>query len=257
MISRFRGRGQPPDHKGQVATQVLPETTWAANDMKPSGTPPEDTVVVTISRQFGSGGSEIARLLAQESNLHYIDRQVIDEISHQLNVDVQQVTDQNEQPSDLAGHILEAVQASNPFVSNYSSLLGQASARMLSRELAYFQLTQRVILELATQGNAVIVGRGSQFLLHNAPRTLHIYIFAPLPYRIETIMKRYDLDRSRAKQLIEQHDYEHDSYLRRYYGSDGHQPGLYHLLINTRLFSLDLAADLIKQALPVVKAIHL
>lgn len=256
MISRFRGRGQPQDHKEQAATQVLPETTWAANDMMPSGTPPEDTVVVTISRQFGSGGSDVARLLAQESNLHYTDRQVIDEISRQLKVDVQQVTDQTEQPADLASHILEAVQVSNPFVANYSSLLGQASARTQSRELAYFQLTQRVILELATQGNAVIVGRGSQFLLHNAPRTLHIYIFAPLPYRIETIMKRYDLDRSKAKQLIEQHDYEHDSYLRRYYGSDGHQPGLYHLLINTGLFSLDLAADLIKQALPVVKAIH-
>ncbi len=56
----------------------------------PSGTPPEDTVVVTISRQFGSGGGDIARLLAQESNLHYVDRQVIDEVSQQLSAEAQQ-----------------------------------------------------------------------------------------------------------------------------------------------------------------------
>ncbi len=256
MISRLRGRGQPQDPKEQAATQLLPETMWAANDKMPSGTPPEDTVVVTISRQFGSGGGDIARLLAQESNLHFIDRQVIEEISQRLAAEASQAPRQNVPPSDFAGHILEAVQASNPFVANYSSPLGQASARAQWKELAYFQLTQRVILEQATQGNAVIVGRGSQFLLHNAPRTLHIYIFAPLPYRIETVKKRLNLDSVQARQLIEQRDYEHDSYLRRYYGSDGHQPALYHLLINTGLFSLDLAANFIEQALPVVKAIN-
>ncbi len=256
MISRRRGRGQPQEHKEQTATQLLPETMWAGNEEMPSGTPPENSVVVTISRQFGSGGDDVAHLLAQQSDLQYIDRQFIDEISLQLTTESAQPTKPNTPPSDLAGQIIEAVQVSNPFVAHYSSPLGQASARAQWKDLAYFQLTQRIILEHATQGNAVIVGRGSQFLLHNAPRTLHISIFAPLPYRIQTIMKRFNLDSQRAKQLIEQRDYDHDSYLRRYYGSDGHQPGLYHLLINTGLFSLDLAADFIKQALPVVKAIH-
>jgi CMP/dCMP kinase len=259
MISRRRGRNQPQEHKEhkeQVATQLLPETMWVGNAKLPSGTPPENSVVVTISRQFGCGGSDVARLLAQQSHLQYIDRQVIDAFSLQLNPEAKPPTKQDTPPTDLAGHIIEAVQASNPFVANYSSPLGQASARTQWKELAYFQLTQRIILEHASQGNAVIVGRGSQFLLHNAPRTLHIYIFAPMPYRIQSIMQRFVLNSARAKQLIEQRDYEHDSYLRRYYGSDGHQPGLYHLLINTGLFSQDLAANFIQQALPVVKAIH-
>ena len=68
-------------------------------------------------------------------------------------------------------------------------------------------------------------------------------------------MKRFELDHLHAEQMIEQKDYEHASYLRRYYGNDGHQPGLYHLLINTGLFSLELASDLIQQSLPVVKEI--
>jgi cytidylate kinase len=129
----------------------------------------------------------------------------------------------------------------------------RASAYTRSKELSYFQITQRVILELASEGNAVIVGRGSQFLLHDAPRTLHIYIFAPLPHRIEVIMQQFQLNHEEASQLIEQRDYEQDAYLRRYYGTDGRQPGLYHLLINTGLFSFQHAADFICQALPVIK----
>src|SRR5438876_7203983 len=127
MISRRRGRGQPQEQKEQVATQLLPETMWAGNEKIPSGTPPENSVVVTISRQFGSGGDAVGRLLAQQSNLQYIDRQFIDEISLQLNTEPAQPTKLSTPPSDLAGQIIEAVQVSNPFVANYSSPLGQAS----------------------------------------------------------------------------------------------------------------------------------
>jgi len=254
MVHFFRGRGQP-DSKEPGATQLLPETTWNANEQMPSGNPPEGCVVVTISRQFGSGGAAVARMVSEASGLNYIDAEIINEVATRLHMDVQQATSQDERTAGMARHILSALQASNPFVANYSSLLGQASVLVQMKELAYFQLTQRVILEQATQGNVVIVGRGSQFLLHNAPRTLHIYVFAPLPYRIETIMKRFELDHLHAEQMIEQKDYEHASYLRRYYGNDGHQPGLYHLLINTGLFSLELASDLIQQSLPVVKEI--
>ena len=187
MVNFFRGRGQP-ESREPGATKLLPETTWNANEQLPSGNPPEGSVVVTIARQFGSGGAAIARMVSEASGLNYIDSQIISEVATRLNMDVQQATTQDERTSGMARHILAALQASNPFMANYSSLLGQATALTQAKELAYFQLTQRVILEQATQGNAVIVGRGSQFLLHNAPRTLHIYVFAPLAYRIKSIM---------------------------------------------------------------------
>jgi len=221
----------------------------------PSGTPPSENVVVTIARQFGSGGSEIGRIVAQESELSYVDQEIIDEVAKRLGVNVQQAARQDEQTAGIVGHILEAIQSSNPFTVNYSTLFGQEMMPAQSRDLAYLRLTQKIVLEVATQGNAVIIGRGSQFLLHNAPRTLHIYIFAPLPYRIANIMQHLQLDHAQAEALIAQRDYEHDMYLRHYYGSDGHQPSLYHLLINTSLFSFELAAGLIKQALPLAKEI--
>ncbi|MBV9229613.1 MAG: cytidylate kinase-like family protein [Chloroflexi bacterium] len=257
MAHLFRVRGQTKEQPAKTpgATRLLPETSWAQEPL-PSGVPPQNTVVVTISRQFGSGGSDIGKLVAQMSGLNYIDHEIIDEVAKRLGVDVQQVDRQDEQTAGLVGHILEAIRSSSPFNVDYRTLLGPEPAVAQSQELAYLHLTQRVILELATRGNAVIVGRGSQFLLHHAPRTLHIYVFAPLPYRIANIMQRFNIDHDEAVRLIERRDYEHDSYLRRYYGNNGHQPGHYHLLINTSLFSFELAAQLVSQALPVVKEIE-
>lgn len=250
MAQLFRGRDKQNEKRGE--TRVLPETTWADATMPP-GIPAEGRVVITISRQFGSGGAEIGRIVSRETGLQYVDHEIIDEVARRLGVDVEQVGRQDEHTAGTVGHILEAIQSSHLFTVNYNTLFSPTQAPTQSKELAYLRLTQRVVLEMATEGNVVIVGRGSQFLLHSSPRTLHIYIFAPLPYRIENVMKHFQLDRTAATMLIEQRDYEHDAYLRRYYGSDGHQPGLYHLLINTSLFPYELAANFIQQALPVVK----
>lgn len=258
MSNLFRGRGlfsfQATKDKNRVTTQLLPETSWMSDSLPP-GTPPENKVVVTISRQFGSGGGEIGRLVAQNCGLLYVDREIIAEVARRLGVQEEQAARRDEQTAGAAGHILEALQSSSPFNLNYNTLFKPAEAPAQAREVAYFRLTQRVILELAAKGDVVIIGRGSQFLLHGAPRTLHIYIFAPLDKRIEQVMKRFQLDRTGAKELIERRDYEHNAYLSHYYGGNQNQTYLYHLLINTGLFTYELAANLIQQALPLLQGI--
>lgn len=255
MVHLFRGKTQRSKEFDPGATQVLPETMWA-NESMPSGVPPEERVVVTITRQFGSGGAEIGRLVAQNSGLQYLDSEIVDKVAKRLGVDSEWLAHQEQQTAGMVGHILEAIRSTNPFTVNYSTLVGPPSVLTQSLELSYLHLTQEVILELATVGNVVIIGRGAQFLLHSAPRTLHTYIFAPLPIRIDNVMKRFSLDHQQAADLIQQRDYEFDTYLRHYYGSDGHQASLYHLLINTSLFPYELAAQFIQQALPVVKEIR-
>ncbi|RAQ95722.1 cytidylate kinase-like family protein [Thermogemmatispora tikiterensis] len=232
-------------------TRPLEGQVWS--EELPSGNPPQGTVVITIARQLGSGGSEVGRLVARRMGLRYLDRQIITEVARRLGVDVREARRLDEYTAGVAAQILEAVRASQPFTLNYAGLLGQASRPLQQYdEVAYLHLTQKVILEMATQGNVVIVGRGSQFLLQDTPRTLHVAVFAPLTQRIARVMSTLHIDQRRARELIEQRDYEYAAYLRRYYGSDGQQPGLYHLLINTGLFSFEQAADLICQALSAV-----
>jgi cytidylate kinase len=252
----FRGRTQPKlNAESQKETTVLPESSLWSLEALPAGNPPEQTVVVTIARQFGSGAAEIGRLIAEESKLQYIDYQIIDEVARRLGVDTHSVEQQDEQSSDMVSHVLQAIHSSNPFTVNYTSLFGKITPQEHANEAAYVHFTQKIILEAANKGNAIIVGRGAQFLLRDSPRTLHISIFCPLSQRIENVMKQHQIGQDEARQMIEQRDYQQDSYLRRYYGSDGHQPRLYHLLINTGLFSHKLAAELIFQSIPVIEAI--
>lgn len=223
----------------------------------PAGVPAGDKIVVTIARQCGSGGSEIGRILALRGNLHYLDHEIIDEVARRSGVAVTQIESQDEQTTGPLNYVLEAMNTSTPFTLNYSKLLQhqKPNIQSVAHEHAYFHLTQRVILEMASAGDAVIIGRGSQFLLRGLPRVLHVYIFAPLPRRIENVMRHFHLSHPRALEFIERRDNATENYLRYHYGSNGTQSELYHLLINTGLFSFEMAADLIVQALPLAKEI--
>ncbi|HEY1349223.1 MAG TPA: cytidylate kinase-like family protein [Ktedonobacteraceae bacterium] len=237
-------------------TRRLPETGDQGSDM-PVGVPEGEKIVVTIARQCGSGGSEIGRILARRANLHYLDHEIIDEVARRSGVTAEQVEDRDEQARSPLGYMLEALTTNALFNLNYSKVLQHRAAHLptLTQEQAYFRLTQRVVLEMASAGNAVIIGRGSQFLLRGLPRVLHISIFAPLPRRIENIRSLLQFTRAEAIEFIERRDGETENYLRHYYGANGTQPGLYHLLINTGLFSFETAADLIVQALPFAREI--
>ncbi len=256
MLNLFRGRGQqhPQAKDNRQATQLLPETTLA-DEALPTGIPAEGKAIVTISSQFGSGGSEVGRLVANESGLLYLDHEIIGEVAKRLGINVEQAARRDERTIGMAHHVLDALQANSPFSINYETLLNPTRPPARSQELVYWQLTRRVILELATTGDAVFIGRGSQFLLHGMPRTLHIYIFAPIEQRVDNVMQHSQVDRPQATRMIERRDYEREAYLRRYYGSSQNHPDLYHLLINTALFPYEQAADLIKQALPLVKTL--
>ena len=255
----FRGRGQHEGSRDQhpSVTRVLAET-GEEHDTLPSGIPQGDKIIVTLARQCGSGGSEIGRLLARICNLHYLDHEIIDEVAKRSGMAVEQVEKQDEQTSGPLGYILEALNTNTLFSLNYSKLLQprMPNAPASTYEQAYFHLTQRVILEMASAGNAVIIGRGGQFLLRGLPRVLHVYIFAPMPRRIENVMQHSHLTRPKAIEYIERRDDETANYLRHHYGSNGTQPELYHLLINTGLFSFETAADLIAQAIPLVSGIQ-
>ena len=239
-----------------VVTRILSETEKQSNTL-PVGVPQGEKIVVTISRQCGSGGSEIGRLLAHQNNLQYVDHEIINEVARRLDVAVETAAEQDEQTSGSLSHVLEALNTNTPFNLNYSKLLQKQTpnASVPNREQAYLQLTQRVVLEMANSGDSVIIGRGGQFLLRGLPRVLHVHVFAPLPRRIENVMQHFRLNRQQAVEFIERRDGETANYLRHYYGSNGTQPELYHLLINTGLFSFEMAANLIAQALPLAREI--
>jgi cytidylate kinase len=168
----------------------------------PSGVPPPGRVVVTLSSQFGSGGLEIGRMVAGETGLLYLDQEIIGEVARRLGIDAEQAAHLDEQTVGAVRHILDALHSSNFFSLNLPALLKPRQPPAHSRELVYWLFTRRVILEMATEGNAVIIGRGSQFLLHDSARTLHIYIFAPLEQRVANVMEHELVSRQEAERMV-------------------------------------------------------
>jgi len=245
MLNFFR------KHAQQQTTHILPETVLEGETL-PEGVPAEGKIVVTISSQFGSGGSEAGRMVADECGLLYLDHQIIAEVARRSGLNAEQAASQDERTLGMARHVLEALHTNSPFSINVNTLLNPRLPPTYAQELVYWQLTRTVIMELATAGNAVIIGRGSQFLLHSKPRILHVFIFAPRSQRIENVMLHQQVSRERATRMVERRDYEQEAYLNRYFGSSQDHPGLYHLLMDTQLFPIEQAAEIIKQALPLV-----
>src|SRR5712692_1259746 len=252
MLNRLRGRGQqhPRAQDNQQATRLLPETALVDEAM-PSGIPAEGKTLVTISSQFGSGGSEVGRMVAKECGLLYLDHEILAEVARRSGLNVEQAASRDERTLGMARHVLEALHSNSPFSINVDTLLNPTLPPAYTQELVYWQVTRRVIMELATAGNAVIIGRGSQFLLRDKPRTLHVYIFAPRSQRIENVMLHQQVTRDRANRMVDRRDYEQAAYLNRYFGSSQDHPDLYHLLMDTKLFPIEQAADIIKQTLPL------
>lgn len=245
MLNFFR-RGS-----GRSTTHVLPETV-VEGEILPDGIPPVGKMCVTIASQFGSGGSEVGRIVARESGLLYLDYEIITEVARRQGVKVEQAASQDERTLGMARHVLGALHTNSPFSINVNTLLNPKVPPSYAHELVYWQLTRRVIMELASAGNALIIGRGSQFLLHEKPRTLHVFIFAPRSQRIENVMLHQQVSRERATRMVERRDYEQEAYLNRYFGSSQDHPDLYHLLMDTKVFPIEQAAEMIKQALPLL-----
>src|ERR1700680_4849491 len=135
MLNLFRGRGQQQTQvKGNPnVTQLLPESALSGEAL-PSGIPAQGKVVVTISSQFGSGGSEIGRIVANESGLLYLDHEIIGEVARRLGVNIEQAARKDEKTIGMARHVLEALQTNSPFSVNLDTLLHPTRPTAQSQE---------------------------------------------------------------------------------------------------------------------------
>jgi len=179
---------------------------------------------LTISRQVGSRGDEVAALVARELGWKVISRDLIN---------------------------AAAVAAGVPQVAlaevDELSLLG---IRPSAREWrAYRSQVERIIREEAAVGSVVIVGRGGQMVLRGWPGVLHVRVVAPLDARLTWLRQERNLSDAAARACLETSSRVRARYVRRCYHADIDDATLYHLVINTGLLELEQASRLIIHAL--------
>jgi excisionase family DNA binding protein len=189
--------------------------------------------VVTIARQLGSGGEEIARAVARELHVPYYDKEVIALAAARLGITEEMAaSEMAERPlvNRLISLLLLRTPPGAPVASDEP-----ASAMDVKRitSTGYRLTLEEVIRELAATGRAVIVGQASQVILQSTPHVIHVFITAPLTDRIDRVMRERGVGRAEAQRLIEASDQERSGYLMAEYGTTWQSPYLYSLVINT------------------------
>ena len=218
--------------------------------------------VITLSRQLGSHGEEIAARVAQALGLRLVDAETINRAAQRAGVPQVALAEmERETERGLANQVLKALRTmpslspvgelgtvapdltglTLPFVGFFSPTIPPLSASLEG----YVHMIDLVIRGLAQEGNVLIVGRGGQTVLRKHPGALHVQTVAPLAYRVETVMARQGLSKRDAQNRIRTNDRARFDYVRRYHDVDWLDPTLYHLTINTGRLSMDTAVDLI------------
>ena len=190
---------------------------------------------VTISREYGSGGSEIAARLAQRLGWRVIDHAIVERAARALGTNQEEAEAHDEQTEGIIAQLLYDVQYIDPTTVASAPPLGAA----LSDE-AYRAAVERVVRAAAARGQVVIVGRGSQVILAGRRDVLRVRIIAPLEQRIASVVQREGLDRHEATAQVHTKDRERTRYLEAGYQREANDVHLYDLILN--LFLIDPAS---------------
>ncbi len=197
-------------------------------------------MIVTISREYGAGGSEIARRLAAALGWRLVDNDVIDQVAKESGLPVEEVAEKEERAPGFLDRLTRALARAAP------ELFPRAPERVPEPEEATLvRATEKVVAELARGEHVVVVGRAASAVLSHRD-ALHVKAVAPKPARLSRAMERLDADRETALRVLEDNDAARGRYHKQYYGRDWSDPANYHMVLNTEALGLEGAARLIE-----------
>ena len=196
----------------------------------------EDKFVITISRQFGTGGHEIGAELARRLGVKLLDKQILNEVASRMRT----VED-----------AMEKIESRNPlwrddFTNFYRTYMSSAAYDGQEQEETshtLFQAQADAIRSIAAEESCVIVGRCGFDIFADHPNALKIFIHADDACRKRRIAEKYDISEVDAAAMIVDNDYSRELYTKTYTGSDWQDARNYDVTLNVRKFGVNGAVD--------------
>jgi cytidylate kinase len=199
--------------------------------------------VITISRQFGAGGRTIGQRVADKLGYSFADNEIIQMVAKEANV---------------SPHWVESVEKEAG--SKLSRILsGMVSQKWLDRVLTdergyideqiYLDYLVLIIAKIADEGDVVILGRGSQYILNDHPEAFHILLIDEVDNRVKFMMEHYHLDHKKATQVVGYEDRRRLSLYKKLGKVDYDNPSLYHMVLNMSRMKLEKGCGLICELL--------
>jgi cytidylate kinase len=197
--------------------------------------------VVTISRQFGAGGLTLGRMISKKMGYTLFDNEILQLVAEKANVSTQWVESMEKN-------------VGKPFQKIVTNLVSKSLVdRVIAKEYGYIDeeiyvdSLRTIITKIADEDNAVIVGRGGQYILKDRKDAVHALLIGERDRRVEFIEKKYKLSYKQASNLVDSEEKRRGNLYRKFGLEDYDQPQLYHMVLNMGRIDLETARDLICQ----------
>jgi cytidylate kinase len=193
--------------------------------------------IITISREFGSGGRTMGRKIAERLGIPFYDKELVDQIAVESGFAPKFVEEHGEHSPSGSFFSYAFAPQGVPGIMN-----GLSTADFL------WNIQCNVILQLADQGPCVIVGRNADYILKDRPDALHVYVFADVPYRAERIVRLYGESEKSPEQRLAEKDKRRRVNYQHYTGRTWGMAQNYDLCLDTGILGEDYCADIVVNA---------
>jgi len=198
----------------------------------------ETMAVIAVYKNFATGGREIGRLIARELGYHYVDKALFQKVAEGLHVS-EGTLESFEQSREY--------RISNLFANLFSKRYIQRIVgydRTVVEENEYQDRLQSLILGVAKEDGAVIIGRAAHYFLRDVKNCYRFRLIAPTEYRKKYAVERLGVSPSQAERVLERRDKNQAWFHRSVCGEDYDSPFLFHRTVNTGLISLEKTAGI-------------
>ena len=195
--------------------------------------------IITVGRQYGSGGREVAKKLAEIMNVSFYDKELLAEASRESGICQEVMETYDEKQEKRSFFSLMGLQGRNDAAGMYLEM--PLNHRIF---LAQFD----TIRKIADKGPCVIVGRCADYVLRDHDNVLNVFIKASMEERVKRISKLYDLDPMKAEETIRKADKQRATYYNYYATGDWGDAKNYHLCLDTGALGIEGAVELIRRA---------
>ena len=196
-----------------------------------------DKYIITIGRQFGSGGRSIGEKLSKKLGIPFYDKELISLAAKESGIDPEVFKDVDE---NAANSLLYSLS-----MGLYSFGSGFSAMGDLPVNDKLYLLQHKIIKEIAKKENCVIVGRCADYVLRDNPNCVNIFVYASMAFRKEQSVKKHGIDEERAEHIINKTDKSRANYYSFYSGQKWGMAEDYDLCIDSSKLSEDKIVDLI------------
>ena len=200
--------------------------------------------VITISRQYGAGAMALGRMLAEKKGYTLASRDIVQGIADKAKVSTDFVLTVEKEAGTTLSRFMTRIISSRGMVNK---LLREDSGYI--DEKLYLDYLVLTVVQIADEGNAVIMGRGSQYILRTHPDTVHILLVDELENRVKRVEEREKISHESAVHIVTHEDKRRHNLYHRLGKQDFESPSLYHMVLNMNRVSRPQAFEMINHLL--------